>query len=216
MPSNHAFASRTRPGSWRCHVRGHDVPIEHIDGALTANRKLTRVVAEPAEKADGSPLVSWSAVFAALMEGFVLYGASVHPNALFPIERFPVNHNVSQPDEGVPLRGPGAVVPCSANPGEAGPHLERATNCNMAGKTGATSVDAGLVGFDGVTSVGIVRSNARSCWNLIAGLWTYWRGEREIRKAVRALAEFDDRTLRDIGIQHWSMIEQSVRSGRDC
>jgi len=42
-----------------------------------------------------------------------------------------------------------------------------------------------------------------------------WRREREIKKAVTALAEFDDRTLRDTGIPHRSQIEQIVRYGRD-
>jgi uncharacterized protein YjiS (DUF1127 family) len=40
--------------------------------------------------------------------------------------------------------------------------------------------------------------------------------EREIKKAVTALAEFDDRTLRDMGIPHRSQIEQVVRYCRDC
>jgi hypothetical protein len=191
MPSNHAFASKIRPGSGRCAVSGHDVPTEDIDGAFTANRKLTLVprsdltsssarespsiVAESAEETDGSPLASWSAVFTALMEGFVLYGASLHPNAFFPIGLFRANHNAFQLGKRFPLRGPGAVVSYSVKPGEAVPHLERATNRNMSGETGVASVDTGFFGSEGVTSVGIVRSSARSCWNLIAGLWTYWR-----------------------------------------
>ena len=40
--------------------------------------------------------------------------------------------------------------------------------------------------------------------------------EREIKKAVTALGEFDDRTLRDMGIPHRSQIEQVVRYCRDC
>ena len=40
--------------------------------------------------------------------------------------------------------------------------------------------------------------------------------EREIKKAVTALREFDDRTLRDMGIPHRSQIEQVVRYCRDC
>jgi uncharacterized protein YjiS (DUF1127 family) len=42
------------------------------------------------------------------------------------------------------------------------------------------------------------------------------RKEREIRKAVAALSEFDDRTLRDLGIPSRSEIEQVVRYCRDC
>jgi uncharacterized protein YjiS (DUF1127 family) len=42
------------------------------------------------------------------------------------------------------------------------------------------------------------------------------RLEREIKKAVAALAKLDDRTLRDLGIPERSQIEQVVRYCRDC
>jgi uncharacterized protein YjiS (DUF1127 family) len=42
------------------------------------------------------------------------------------------------------------------------------------------------------------------------------RREREIKKAVAALAKLDDRTLRDLGIPQRSQIEQVVRYCRDC
>ena len=40
--------------------------------------------------------------------------------------------------------------------------------------------------------------------------------EVEIENAVAALAEFDDRTLRDLGIPHRSLIERTVRYCHDC
>jgi uncharacterized protein YjiS (DUF1127 family) len=40
--------------------------------------------------------------------------------------------------------------------------------------------------------------------------------EREIRRAVDALAKLDDRTLRDIGIPDRSQIERVVRFCLDC
>jgi len=40
--------------------------------------------------------------------------------------------------------------------------------------------------------------------------------KNEIKRTVAALAELDDRTLRDIGIPHRSQIEQVVRYCRDC
>ncbi len=52
-------------------------------------------------------------------------------------------------------------------------------------------------------------------WRAIASRWAKWRREREIKEAVAALAEFDDRTLRDIGILDRSRIEQAARYGRD-
>ena len=42
------------------------------------------------------------------------------------------------------------------------------------------------------------------------------RREREIKKAVAALAKLDDRTLQDIGIPQRSQIKQVVRYCRDC
>jgi uncharacterized protein YjiS (DUF1127 family) len=43
-----------------------------------------------------------------------------------------------------------------------------------------------------------------------------WRREREIRRAVDALAKLDDGTLRDIGIADRSQIDPVVRYCRDC
>jgi hypothetical protein len=40
--------------------------------------------------------------------------------------------------------------------------------------------------------------------------------EREIARAVAALAKLDDRTLRELGIPHRSGIEQAVRYCHDC
>jgi uncharacterized protein YjiS (DUF1127 family) len=53
-------------------------------------------------------------------------------------------------------------------------------------------------------------------WRAIASRWAKRRREREITKAVAALQEYDDRLLRDLGIPHRSLIEQIVRDGRDC
>ncbi len=43
-----------------------------------------------------------------------------------------------------------------------------------------------------------------------------WRNEREIRRAVRALAKFDDQVLRKMGIADRSQIELTVRFCREC
>jgi hypothetical protein len=40
--------------------------------------------------------------------------------------------------------------------------------------------------------------------------------EREIERAVAALAKLDDRTLRELGIPHRSQIERAVRYCHDC
>ena len=53
-------------------------------------------------------------------------------------------------------------------------------------------------------------------YDTAAALWAHWRREREIKKAVVALAQFDDRSLRDMGIASRSEIEQVVRYCHDC
>jgi uncharacterized protein YjiS (DUF1127 family) len=131
--------------------------------------------AEPVVETGRSSEPSWSAMFAWIMEGFLLYGASLHPNAVFPIELLPAERDMPQPAAVAPTRRPGPAA-----------------------------------------SAGIVRHTARRSRKFIAGAWAQWCREREIRKAVYALSEFDDRTLRDMGIPSRSRIEHVVRYCRDC
>jgi uncharacterized protein YjiS (DUF1127 family) len=221
MLSNNSRSAKIRPDDPHNAVIDHDAPI--VDSVFAANHKLTLVPRpdlgdgkihvigpEPTNEANGPPLPFWSVVFANCMEGLVLYGASVHPNA-FPVELLRTGDNVSHPDEIFQPRGLRAVVASSANAAEvATPHREQTS-----GNTALASVDAGFFEADGVKPSGIVRGSARRLWNLIAGFGADWRREREIRKAVYALAEFDDRTLRDMGISDRSQIERTVRQGRD-
>lgn len=230
--SNLSLASKARTSNRQHALSGRDLPIEHIDDAHVANhkpalvprpdlpnsnaREILSIAAEPAKETDRSPLALWSAVFAEFMEGVILYGASLHPNASFPIERFRSDRNISQSSDISPPRGLDAVVPSSANPQETVTQFEYDKNRNASGESKLSSADAGLHEFDGAASLGGVRRSARWSCNLITGLWTYWRREREIKRAVYALERFDDRTLRDMGIHHRSQIEQTVRYCRDC
>ncbi|WP_212491252.1 DUF1127 domain-containing protein, partial [Bradyrhizobium liaoningense] len=50
----------------------------------------------------------------------------------------------------------------------------------------------------------------------VVALWTHWRRERAIKSAVAALAKYDQRTLRDLGIHGRADIERMVRYCRDC
>jgi len=205
MLSNKSRSLKTRSDA------PHNTVIGDVDGVFAINRKLTLVPRpdmgdreihcigpESTNAANVSPLPFWSVAFANLMEGFVLYGAAVHPNA-FPVELFRTGHDVSQPDEIFQPRRLRAVV---ASPTE---HPEQ--------PPGETAV-AGFVESDGVTPAGAVRRSVRRLWNSIAAFWADWRREREMKKAVYALAEFDDRILRDMGICHRSEIERAVRQGR--
>jgi uncharacterized protein YjiS (DUF1127 family) len=67
-----------------------------------------------------------------------------------------------------------------------------------------------------VASTGVVRRLARQSRRFVTGVWINWRREREIKRAVSALAQFDDRSLRDMGIPSRSSIEHVVRYCRDC
>ena len=51
-----------------------------------------------------------------------------------------------------------------------------------------------------------------SLWNPVVILWTHWRHEREVKRAVAKLWELDDRILEDIGIDHRYQIEEVVRT----
>ena len=55
-----------------------------------------------------------------------------------------------------------------------------------------------------------------SCWETVVSFWMHGRKEREVNRAVAALMNLDDQTLRDIGIPDRSQIRQIVRYCRDC
>jgi uncharacterized protein YjiS (DUF1127 family) len=203
-----------------------EAPFGNGDDVIAANRKLVLVPRpdpgvpairpiepEPTNEAHDSSPPLWSVVFTYLMEGFVLYGASVHPG-VFPVELFRTGDNVSEPDE-MPERAQPrklrAVVAPSADVAEvATPHRQQAS-----GNTALAVLNAGILESDGVKPAGVVRRSATRCWNLLAGIRADWLREREIKRAVYALAEFDDRTLRDMGIRDRSEIESAVRQGRN-
>jgi Domain of unknown function (DUF1127) len=56
---------------------------------------------------------------------------------------------------------------------------------------------------------------ATSAWRIVSMRCRYWYKEWQIKTAAAELAAFDDRTLRDMGIQDRSRIERVVRYGRD-
>lgn len=159
--------------------------------------------ADAVAEADRSSESSWSTAFTWIMESFLLYGASLHPNSAFPIALLPAERDIPQPAEVSPSRGFSSV----------GLHAE---------SSGRTAARAGqgagrnIFGAGGVAAADVVRRSARQPRQFIADVWTNWCREREIRRAVSALEQFDDRTLRDMGIPSRSRIEHAVRYCRDC
>lgn len=162
-----------------------------LDPGLAARQAPALPVAEPDRKATA---FFWE-VFTFFMEGFAIYGAALHPNATMPLHTMLAAERDLQPQ-------PDALVPAqNSGRGEA--------ECN--GK---------VVPLDRVRPPG-ARLERRWNWLRVAAermsaLPTDLRREREIRRAVAALMELDDRTLRDIGILGRADIERMVRYCHDC
>jgi uncharacterized protein YjiS (DUF1127 family) len=131
------------------------------------------------------------------MEGFAAYGASLYPTVA-SVEATQTAAKARKPRS--PVRG----MTSTEYEHHIYPQFE---NSNVVELGRVEALDGGRL----------------SHWNWLTSslesvvtLWTHWRRERQIRKAVAALAELDDRTLRDIGISHRSQIDQAVRYCRDC
>ena len=156
----------------------------------------SRSVESPAE-ADGAP--GWgAAVLTFVMEGFALYGAALHPNAAFSIEEAPTTAFARPPR-------PAGRPPHAVTHEQGG--LQRSTNVNAVEPERAAWAD--------------LRPQRHWSWwaalgETVAVLLTHWRREREIERAVAALAKYDEHTLRDLGINGRADIERVVRYCRDC
>jgi uncharacterized protein YjiS (DUF1127 family) len=159
--------------------------------------------ADAVAEADRSSESSWSMAFTWIMEGFLLYGASLHPNSAFPIALLPAERDIPQPAEVSPSRGFSSVGLHVESSGRTAPRAGQGAGWN-------------IFGAGGGAAAGVVRRSARQPRQFIADVWTNWCREREIRRAVSALEQFDDRTLRDMGIPSRSRIEHAVRYCRDC
>ena len=178
--ATHAFSSVRKPELVSC-----PEPISSVAGEFPPGVATT--------SPGGGGRSSWSTTFGYLMEGFLLYGASLHPNGTFPVGLLQKS-----------LRGdPGGA---SAMDASAPGRFETRHACGA----------AGLVPGYGGAAPGIIGRIGRTVRGSVGGLWARWRRERAIRKTVAALADLDDRTLRDMGIPGRSRIEEVVRYCRDC
>jgi len=140
----------------------------------------------------------WWTAMAFLMEGFALYGASLYPSATFLVDEASAPATTQQArlagsDQPAKAHGRGASQPLQ------GPNV-------ITPELAAWAEQRPRDGGGWMAGLG----------EQVVGLWTHWRQEQEIRRAVRALAEFDDRTLLDIGIRGRADIERMVRYCRDC
>ncbi len=152
----------------------------------------------PSGVMDGPASGWWWRAMALFMDGVALYGASLYPNVILSVD-----------DE--------ASAPADARQSRcAGSHEPAVTHEQGASQSlNSSSVIApGLVAWT-------EHPGGRSDWldglgDKVVAMWTHWRKEREIRRAVKALAEYDDRTLLDLGIHGRAEIERMVRYCRDC
>lgn len=145
--------------------------------------------------AGNAPTSLWWSVLAAFTEGFGAYGLALYPCADFPVQAILVASRDSLQD------------PRSRE------------------RTASRQKPEGDLLSDNIRLGGGSTRGARPPWhrNLLASIhdtaaafWAHWRREREIKRAVVALAQFDDRTLRDMGIASRSEIEHVVRYCHDC
>jgi uncharacterized protein YjiS (DUF1127 family) len=193
-------------------------------GPADVNSPLAVMPAMP--RADRQNTASRSSISTFFMDGFALYGASLGPYGAFlhatatsPGESCPNEASAPQPKEMSSRKRDRLTIIVSSNPEVTGYELENDIE-RYGRRSGTRSESSGLAGSCGSPSFDTDRPNHRKWltkpWISIASRWAHWRREREIKKAVVALAQFDDRTLRDMGILHRSEIEQVVRYSRDC
>lgn len=138
----------------------------------------------------------WTAL-ALVVEGFAVYGASLHATAASPVQEILADAEVSR------RRAAGGQQSLAASGSGGSLASENSRTIDL---TRGTWADA--------------RPPRRWSWLNSIGesavtLWTHWHQERQIKRAVATLAQCDDRTLRDLGIWGRSDIERVVRYGRD-
>ncbi|WFU22965.1 DUF1127 domain-containing protein [Bradyrhizobium sp. CB1717] len=148
--------------------------------------------------APGSQVSLLRSVAFAFMEGFALYGAALHPSAAMPVH----------------------AILAARREWEPYPEADEPATPVQNGDGRGTLSTGNVVKFDRILPLD-VQPERRWSWLGSAGetltvLLAHLRREREIRRAVAALTELDDRTLRDLGIRGRSDVERMVRYCRDC
>ncbi len=181
------------PETAKTAVVRHDLPRQS-SGFVSYDRRAVAVeelpvTSRPEASATTPPQATGFALFWPVLEGFALYGASLH-------------RIVTVPD---------AARAAEAQPPPAVSWRERRTSIALVPAPIAHEISIAVEG-DQAARPGWLTA----AWRVIANRWAKWQRKREISQAVAALSQFDDRTLRDMGIPHRTLIEMTVRYGRDC
>jgi hypothetical protein len=191
-----------------------DIPAERLTPAAEISKAEANLLPET-RPAMAQPDAIWPSVYWFFLEGFALYGASVHGLATRAVTTITSEVGARRPPESSWRERRKSISPVlSASRAEmAVVEIEGAADRTAFGSEMSSTRDAAAREVDRYRFVHPGWLNAT--WRAIASRWTNWRREREINKIIAAVAEYDDRMLRDMGFSHRSQIEQIVRNGRD-
>jgi uncharacterized protein YjiS (DUF1127 family) len=151
----------------------------------------------PVAEADHPAIDLWRTALAFVVEGFAMYGASLHAITALPVDEPVADATVHQQRPAGGQQSATAYANGGSQPSDSSSAIELARD--MWSDPRPPRHWSGL----------------RSLGETVATLWNDWLRERRIKRGVAALAQYDDRTLRDLGICR-SDIERVVRYGRDC
>ena len=180
-----------------CAVLSDDCGIvRHTSGGRPDLPKSCPAAISSLAGADSAPTSLWWSVLASFVEGFGAYSAALYPTADFPVQ---------------------AILAARKESPQHNRDREQTTTAHEAD---LPSENRNIIQLGGGSAIDARSPSHRNLLALIydtgAALRTRWRREREIKRAIAALAEFDDRTLRDMGIPSRSEIEHVVRYCHDC
>jgi hypothetical protein len=202
-------ASRATPRDRR------DIPAERLTPAAEISKAEANLLPET-RPAAAQPDAIWPLVYWFFLEGFALYGASVHGLATSALTAVAGEVGARRPPEELSWRKRRksiSLVSSAARAEMAVLESEGAVGRMAFGSGMSSTRDAAAREVDRYRFVHPGWLNRT--WRAIASRWANWRREREINKIITAVAEYDDRTLRDMGFSNRSQIEQIVRNGRD-
>lgn len=214
--ANAALRRYNQPGRIDARNERDRLPERSIEvhGPVEVTAKSLPATGSAMEQAD---MISQS-VFWYFLEGFALYGTSLHWVATTAVTAIASKVDWRQrrePSQSEQRKSVSLVSP--ATRAETALEGEGAVNRTAVGTRMPTTRDGFASPSREVDRYRFVHPGwLAMIWRAIANRSTRRRREREIKEAVAALAEHDDRMLRDMGIPHRSQIEQIVRNGRDC
>ena len=160
----------------------------------------------------------WPSAFWSFLEGFALYGASLHGLATTAVTTITSEVGARRPQEFPRRERRKSISLVSSSSCADITVLEREDVIDRTafGTRMPSTTDGFVYSARQVDRYRLVHPGwLAMIWRATASRWAKWRREREVKEAVAALAQYDERTLRDMGIPHRSQIEQIVRNGRD-